>query len=190
MRTGPVRLPMSFTEVQQMPRTRAVTSTSPRRSSRSGGDGPSLLHTAQRMVGQIEALVDEMAALRADNDALRRELQDAVAMMERASAALGSGGGRRGRSSAAADGDGGRRAGRAVVGRRGKAVKGRATPPEVTADVVRAVLAKLGEATAAEVAAEITRAGVPVSGRAVRFIAERAGAQTSVGPDGQRRYRL
>jgi hypothetical protein len=139
------------------------------------------------MVGQIETLVDEMAALRADNDALRRELQDAVKMMERASSALGSGSGRRGR--VAADGDGGRRAGRATVGRRGKA-KGRATPPEVTADVVRAVLAKKGEATAAEVAAEITKAGVPVSGRAVRFIAERAGAQTSVGPDGQRRYRL
>jgi hypothetical protein len=140
------------------------------------------------MVGQIEALVDEMAALRADNDALRRELNDAVKLMERASSALGSGGGRRGRA-AAPDGDGGRRAGRAAVARRGK-VKGRATPPEVTADVVRAVLAKRGEATAAEVAAEITKAGVPVSGRAVRFIAERAGAQTSVGPDGQRRYRL
>jgi hypothetical protein len=174
-----------------MPRTRAVTSTSARRSPRATSDGPSLLHAAQRMVGQIEALVDEMAALRADNDALRRELQDAVVMMERASAALGTGGGRRrGRASASADGDGGRRAGRAVVGRRAKAVKGRATPPEVTADVVRAVLAKLGEATAAEVASEITRAGVPVSGRAVRFIAERAGAQTSVGADGQRRYRL
>lgn len=170
-----------------MPRTRAVMSVSPRRSTRAAGDGPSLLQTAQRMVGQIETLVDEMAALRADNDALRRELQDAVKMMERASSALGSGSGRRGR--VAADGDGGRRAGRATVGRRGKA-KGRATPPEVTADVVRAVLAKKGEATAAEVAAEITKAGVPVSGRAVRFIAERAGAQTSVGPDGQRRYRL
>jgi hypothetical protein len=145
------------------------------------------MQAAQRMVGQIEALVDEMAALRADNDALRRELHDAVKLMERASSALGSGGARRGR--AAPDGDGGRRAGRAAVARRGK-VKGRATPPEVTADVVRAVLAKRGEATAAEVAAEITKAGVPVSGRAVRFIAERAGAQTSVGPDGQRRYRL
>jgi hypothetical protein len=144
------------------------------------------------MVGQIETLVEEMAALRADNQALRRELGDAVAMMERASAALGGLGvpRRRGRANGTADGEGGRRAARAVVGRRGKGVKGRATPPEVTADVVRAVLAKLGEATAAEVAQEITRAGVPVSGRAVRFIAERAGAQTSVGADGQRRYRL
>jgi hypothetical protein len=175
-----------------MPRTRAVTSTPVRRASRAAADGSSLLQTAQRMVGQIEALVDEMVSLRAGNEALRRELQDAVAMMERASVALGSGGGarRRGRAGGAADGDGGRRAARATNGRRGKAVKGRATPVEVTADVVRAVLAKLGEATAAEVASEITRAGVPVSGRAVRFIAERAGAQTSVGADGQRRYRL
>ncbi len=176
-----------------MPRTRAATSTPSRRSPRAVSvGGPSLLQTAQRMVGQIEALVDEMAEIRADNDALRRELKDAVAMMERASAALSGGGGgrRRGRTPAALDGDGGKRAGRAAVGRRGKGVKGRATPPEVTADVVRAVLAKLGEATAAEVASEITRAGVPVSGRAVRFIAERAGAQTSVGADGQRRYRL
>lgn len=171
-----------------MPRTRAVTSASSRRSPRGTGDGMSLLTTAERMVGQIEALVDEMAALRSDNEALRRELQDAVAMMERASSALGSGGG--GRRRAASDGNGGRRAARTAVGRRAKVVKGRATPPEVTADVVRAVLAKLGEATAAEVAQEITKAGVPVSGRAVRFIAERAGAQTSVGPDGQRRYRL
>jgi hypothetical protein len=60
----------------------------------------------------------------------------------------------------------------------------------VNADVVRAVLVKLGEATASEIAAEITSAGAPVGGRAVRFLAERAGATTRVGEDGQRRYRL
>lgn len=149
-----------------------------------------LLQTAQRMVGQIEALVDEMAGLREDNEALRRELQDAVTMMERASTALGSvGTGRRRPRAIAANGEErGRRTARG--GRRAKGAKGRATPPEVTTDVVRAVLAKLGEATAAEIAAEITKAGVPVSGRAVRFIAERGGAQTSVGADGQRRYHL
>jgi hypothetical protein len=148
-----------------------------------------LLQTAQRMVGQIEALVDEMAGLREDNDTLRRELQDAVAMMERASSALGSvGTGRRRARAVAANGE---ERGRRTRGtRRAKGAKGRATPPEVTTDVVRAVLAKLGEATAAEIAAEITKAGVPVSGRAVRFIAERGGAQTVVGPDGQRRYHL
>jgi hypothetical protein len=172
-----------------MPRTRAVTSVPTRRSPRATADGTSLLTAAERMVGQIEALVDEIAALRADNEGLRRELHDAVTMMERASSALGSGGGGT-RRRARVEANGTRRAGRAPAGRRAKVVKGRATPAEVTADVVRAVLAKLGEATAAEVAAEITKAGVPVSGRAVRFIAERAGAHTSVGPDGQRRYRV
>jgi hypothetical protein len=174
-----------------MARTRAVTSVS-RRSPRGSTGDPALLQAAQRMVGQIEALVDEMAALREDNEALRRELQDAVAMMERASTALGSvGTGRRRPRAVAANGE---ERGRRSVGRgsarRAKGAKGRATPPEVTTDVVRAVLAKLGEATAAEIAAEITKAGVPVSGRAVRFIAERGGAQTAVGPDGQRRYHL
>ena len=56
--------------------------------------------------------------------------------------------------------------------------------------MVRAVLVKLGEATASEIATEITLAGAPVGGRAVRFLAERAGATTRVGDDGQRRYRL
>ena len=58
------------------------------------------------------------------------------------------------------------------------------------AEVVRAVLAKKGAATAAEIASEITSAGAPVSGRAIRFLAERAGAETFIGGDGQRRYRL
>jgi len=171
-----------------MARTRAVTS---RRGPRATGDDTALLQAAQRMVGQIEALVDEIAALREDNDVLRRELQDAVQMMERASSALGGvGTGRRRPRAVAANGEErGRRAVRAA-GRRAKGAKGRATPPEVTTDVVRAVLAKLGEATAAEIAAEITKAGVPVSGRAVRFIAERGGARTTVGADVQRRYQL
>jgi hypothetical protein len=60
----------------------------------------------------------------------------------------------------------------------------------VTTEVVRAVLAKRGAATASEIAGEITAAGAVVSGRAIRFLAERAGAQTFVGEDGQRRYRL
>jgi hypothetical protein len=56
--------------------------------------------------------------------------------------------------------------------------------------VVRAVLVKLGESTAAEIAQEITLAGVRVSGRAVRFLAEHAGATATVGEDHRRRYRL
>jgi len=143
-----------------------------------------LVNAAQKLVNRIETLVDEVARLRADNAALRREVQEAVALFD-----------------AAGIGDG-TRPSRLPSGRRPsrrtRGPKGRATPPEVTSDVVRAVLVKLGEATAAEVAAEINRAraaatpGVrmtPVGGRAVRFLAERAGATTSVGVDGQRRYR-
>jgi hypothetical protein len=133
-----------------------------------------LVQTAERMVGQIETLVVEIEALRADNEGLRAELRDAVSMLERASRALGDAGtaGRRGRP-------------------RVRRTRGRATPEGVTPQVVHAVIAKIGgEATAAEIAAEITRNGVPVSGRAVRFLAERAGAQTVVGEDGQRRYRV
>jgi len=151
------------------------------------------------MVGQIEVLVSEIEALRADNEGLRAELKDAVAMLERASRALGDAGsaGRRGRRRAgAAEAEGIRRgvrrsAGRAAAAPRARRTRGRATPEGVTPQVVHAVIAKIGgEATAAEIAAEITRNGVPVSGRAVRFLAERAGAQTVVGEDGQRRYRV
>ncbi len=144
-----------------------------------------LVVAAQRLVARIEGLVVEVAKLRADNASLRREVRDAVALLDTAGSVAVTG----------------RRAvrGRAATAikpaavrhrRRGRAAKGRATPPEVTADVVRAVLIKLGESTASEIAAEITSAGAPVGGRAVRFLAERAGATTRVGEDGQRRYRL
>jgi hypothetical protein len=154
-----------------------------------------LVTAAQRLVGRIETLVEEVARLREDNAALRVEVREAVAMLDGASAAAADGHrSLRGRTVlvAKAKPPGHRR-------RRGRAPKGRATPTDVTADVVRAVLVKLGEATASEIAAEITRARVqaavngstaPVGGRAVRFLAERAGATTRVGEDGQRRYRL
>lgn len=139
-----------------------------------------LVHAAERLVGRITTLVDEVAALRQENAALRREVKDAVALLDHAARAGG--------ISVA-----GERRAKIVPQRRrrrGKAAKGRATPESVTAEVVRAVLAKFGTATAAEIAQEITKAGAPVSGRAVRFLAERAGAQTFVGEDGQRRYRM
>jgi hypothetical protein len=144
-----------------------------------------LVTAAQRLVGRIEVLVVEVAKLRADNASLRREVRDAVALLEAAGSARFSGPGpARGRAASSARPAAGRRR------RRGNAPKGRATPAEVTSDVVRAVLVKLGESTASEIAAEITSAGAPVGGRAVRFLAERAGATTRVGEDGQRRYRL
>ncbi|HEY8676238.1 MAG TPA: hypothetical protein VIO13_09780 [Candidatus Dormibacteraeota bacterium] len=144
-----------------------------------------LVNAAQRLVTRIEALVDEVAKLRADNASLRREVRTAVALFDSAGAAPSSGPRAvRGRPASAAKPLAGRRR------RRAHAPKGRATPPEVTSDVVRAVLVKLGEATASEIATEITSAGARVGGRAVRFLAERAGATTRVGEDGQRRYRL
>lgn len=142
------------------------------------GSSPLVL-AAERLVTRITVLVDEVAALRQENAALRREVKEAVAMLEQAA---------RGGSMPTGE----RRAKLAPVRRRrrAKAAKGRATPDSVTAEVVRAVLAKFGTATAAEIAQEITKAGAPVSGRAVRFLAERAGAQTFIGEDGQRRYRI
>ena len=147
-----------------------------------------MVRAGERLVRRIEALVEEIVRLRADNDELRLQIRDAVAMFDRASSAVGDSRPRRRR--------------RAVEGTipaaasarrrrpRGRAAKGRATPPEVTTEVVRAVIAKLGQGTAAEIASEITRAGVKVSGRAGRFLAARAGAETLRGDAGQRRYRL
>ena len=142
-----------------------------------------LVQAAEKLTVRIGVLVDEVASLRAENITLRREVREAVALIERAGTASAGEGSRRGRTRQTVRKPQRRR-------RRAKAVKGRATPPSVTGEVVRAVLAKLGSATASEIAKEITAAGAPVSGRAVRFLAERAGAQTFVGEDGQRRYRL
>jgi hypothetical protein len=142
-----------------------------------------LVRAAQRLVSGIEGLSAQVAELRAENASLRREVRDAVSLIERASAAAGEpAGGRLSRRAPSAAPKRRRR--------RAKGTKGRATPASVTTEVVRAVLAKRGAATASEIANEITAAGAPVSGRAIRFLAERAGAQTFVGEDGQRRYRL
>ncbi|MGH7722089.1 MAG: hypothetical protein ACRENL_04530 [Candidatus Dormibacteria bacterium] len=142
-----------------------------------------LVSAAQRLVIRIEALVEEVSRLRADNASLRREVRAAVALLDTAANPASNGHrAARGRPASAAKPAGRRR--------RRRVPKGRATPAEVTSDVVRAVLVKLGEATAAEIAGEITSAGAPVGGRAVRFLAERAGATGHVGEDGQRRYRL
>ena len=152
-----------------------------------------LVTAAQRLVVRIEMLVDEVTRLRADNVVLRREVREAVAMLDGAGTVAG--GAAHGRGAKSVIPPDGRRKRRT----RGRAPKGRATPAEVTSDVVRAVLIKLGESTASEIAAEINRARAQsttgarsesVGGRAVRFLAERAGATTTVGDDGQRRYRF
>jgi hypothetical protein len=176
-----------------MPRTRTSGTVARRRES-SAGPG-TLTQTAERMIGQIEDLVGEIVALRADNEALRAELRDAVQMLQRASAALGSAG-----ATAPARGRG-RRAAASVettrvavqrTRRRGPAAsraRGRATPDSVTPEVVRAAIGKLGTATAKQIADEISRAGVQVSGRAIRFLAPAAGAHVEES-NGERRYRL
>lgn len=143
-----------------------------------------LVTAAHRLATRIEALVDEVATLRAENAALRSEVRAAVTLLEAAAPSSNGHSATRGRAASAAKPVAARRR------RRGRPAKGRATPAEVTPDVVRAVLVKLGEATASQIATEITLAGAPVGGRAVRFLAERAGATTRLGEDGQRRYRL
>jgi hypothetical protein len=130
------------------------------------------------MVGQIEGLVAEVESLRSDNQALHIEIEEAVSMLERASDALAAapGRGRRGRR------------GGSPAPRRSRT---RVTSEDVTPEVVRTVISRLGgEATAAEIAAEVSRSGNPVSGRSIRFLAERAGAESVVGDGGVRRYRL
>jgi hypothetical protein len=141
-----------------------------------------VLQAAERLVVRIEALVNQVAELKADNAALRREVRAAVALFERA-------------GDAAAPVRTTRRPGASTLRhakgrRRGKGPKGRATPASVTPDIVLATIGKLGSATASEIAKELSGLGDQVSGRAVRWLAERAGAATTVGEDGQLRYRL
>jgi hypothetical protein len=141
-----------------------------------------IVQAAERLVSRIEALVGQVAELKADNAALRREVRAAVALLDRAGdAATPSRVAKRASAPAVRHAKG---------RRRGKGPKGRATPASVTPDIVLATIGKLGSATASEIARELSVLGDPVSGRAVRWLAERAGAATTVGDDGQLRYRL
>src|SRR5438132_1992883 len=61
-----------------------------------GDSAPAAAHSpvvqaAERLVGKIEALVHQVSALRSENASLRREVRDAVALLDRAGAALGEG---------------------------------------------------------------------------------------------------
>jgi hypothetical protein len=140
-------------------------------------DEPALVRLARHMLGQITTLVAEVERLRTENQALGAEVRDATIMLERVGRALSAVPGQRGRA---------RRA-QSAAARRSRT---RVTSQEVTAEMVQAAIATLGgEATAAQIAAEITRTGLTVSGRAVRFLAEGAGALGVVGENGRRRYR-
>jgi len=146
------------------------------------GNASPIVQAAERLVSRIEALVSQVAALKADNAELRREVRAAVALIERAGDAATPARSAKRASAPAVRHPKGRR--------RGKGPKGRATPASVTPDIVLATIGKLGSATASEIARELSVLGDPVSGRAVRWLAERAGAATTVGEDGQLRYRL
>lgn len=147
----------------------------------SGANSP-IVQAAERLVSRIEALVKQVAELKADNAALRREVREALALIDRAGDAATPP--RATRRAAAPP------ARHAKSRRRGKGPKGRATPASVTPDIVLATIGKLGSASASEIARELSGLGDQVSGRAVRWLAERAGAATVVGDDGQLRYRL
>ena len=146
------------------------------------GTNSPIVQAAERLVSRIETLVNQVAELKADNAALRREVRAAVALIDRAGdAAAPPRSARRPPAPAARH---------AKSRRRGKGPKGRATPASVTPDIVLATIGKLGSASASEIAKELSGLGDQVSGRAVRWLAERAGAATVVGDDGQLRYRL
>jgi hypothetical protein len=147
----------------------------------SGANSP-IVQAAERLVSRIETLVNQVAELKADNVRLRREVREALALIDRAGDAAAAP--RATRRAAAPP------ARHAKGRRRGKGPKGRATPASVTPDIVLATIGKLGSASASEIAKELSGLGDQVSGRAVRWLAERAGAATVVGEDGQLRYRL
>jgi hypothetical protein len=147
----------------------------------SGANSP-VVQAAERLVTRIEALVHQVAELKADNASLRREVREALALIERAGDAAAPPRVTRRAAAPAAR--------HAKTRRRGKGPKGRATPASVTPDIVLATIGKLGSASASEIAKELSGLGDQVSGRAVRWLAERAGAATVVGEDGQLRYRL
>lgn len=146
------------------------------------GSNSPIVQAAERLVSRIEALVTQVAELKADNAKLRREVREALALIDRAGDAAAQP--RAARRSAAPTPR------HAKSRRRGKGPKGRATPASVTPDIVLATIGKLGSASASEIATELSGLGDQVSGRAVRWLAERAGAATVVGEDGQLRYRL
>src|ERR1035441_698361 len=52
------------------------------------GESP-VVRAGERLVHRIEALVEEIARLRADNEELRQQVRDAVTMFDRAASVVG-----------------------------------------------------------------------------------------------------
>lgn len=135
--------------------------------------GRGLADAVDTLVGRIDALAREVASLQTSVSSLRGER----------------------RGDGAAPSAGRRAAGRATATRaaapRGTtAGAARRSNSPVTRSAVTSAIARLGSPTAAEIAAALSRRGLRVSGRAVRWVAEAAGATVSVGADGKRRYSL
>jgi hypothetical protein len=91
----------------------------------SGANSP-IVQAAERLVSRIEALVAQVAELKADNATLRREVREALALIDRAGDAAAP---VRVTRRAAAP------ARHVKSRRRGKGPKGRATPASVTPDL-------------------------------------------------------
>jgi hypothetical protein len=158
---------------------------------RNAADG--FLSRFESLVAEVEDLRDALLTAQRETQQLRAELADGVDVLAGAEALLARAGHgpaqSRGRGRGEPAGRGRDAAAPATESER-PTRRVRRTPTSVTADVVRAVIARLGDATAAEIAEEITRSGTPVSGRAIRHIAKAAGAEARAGGDGRMVYRL
>ena len=103
-------------------------------------------------MSRIEALVNQVAELKADNAALRREVRAAVALLERAGDAAAPAAGSQTCCRAGARGTP-----RPPSGQRARRAERR--PASVTPDIVLATIGKLGSATASEIAKELSVLG-------------------------------
>jgi len=185
---------------------REATATAPRERRRRAVNVETVRSAAEGFIARFDGLVAEVVTLRAslaasqeENERLRAELAEGVALFRRAERSLGGANGRRrgqrGRREQPVVATA-RRQPRAKPSPRSAAVRSnssarvRATPATVTPEVVRNVIASRGSASAAEIAAEIGKRGTAVSGRAIRHIAKTAGAVARPGADGRMVYSL
>jgi hypothetical protein len=186
---------------------RAATATAPRERRRRAVNVNTLRDAAEGFMSRFDGLVAEVVTLREalaasqeENERLRNELAEGVALFRQAEMALGGGtNGRRMRrrgphgqpvTTTAPRQPRVKRPARSVGVERTSSTRVRATPATVTPEVVRSVIASRGSASAAEIAAEIGKAGTAVSGRAIRHIAKSAGAVARPGADGRMVYSL
>jgi hypothetical protein len=131
-----------------------------------------LLDAAREVSARLRALSVEVTTLREENTRLRQEAAEVARLLQ--------------------DGNGHHVTLPGVPRRRSVPTPQVQAPRGVTPQVVMAAIGKLGgNVTARQIAETLTEVvGAPVSGRAVRFLAEHGGAAIAPGEDGQRRYSL